>query len=303
MLTVPPGVALRPQRREVQVAAPPGEPALATCCATSSASPAPRSAAMPAIAAPAPCCSTASRSAPAWSRVGQVDGARRRHDRRPCRRIAATERRCRQAFLAHGAAQCGICTPGMLVAATALLERTLRRPTEQEVAGCARRRALPLHRLSQDHRGGAEPVAPSVRRAAARRPARRSAPRLRGSTARARSTAREIFGADERPADALLRCAPSARPITARASRFGDLDAFVASHPGIVRVLTAADMPGRNCYGVIAAFRRPAGLRRGRGALPRRGGGGRRRRSRRRSRASISSRFPVTWEQLAASRR
>jgi aldehyde oxidoreductase len=36
-----------------------------------------------------------------------------------------------QSFLAYGAAQCGICTPGMLVAATALLAQSAR-PTEQE---------------------------------------------------------------------------------------------------------------------------------------------------------------------------
>ena len=36
-------------------------------------------------------------------------------------------------FLSHGAAQCGICTPGLLVSATALLERTPR-PSEVEVA-------------------------------------------------------------------------------------------------------------------------------------------------------------------------
>ena len=35
-------------------------------------------------------------------------------------------------FLEHGAAQCGICTPGMLGAATALLERT-QSPSETEV--------------------------------------------------------------------------------------------------------------------------------------------------------------------------
>ncbi len=35
-------------------------------------------------------------------------------------------------FLAHGAAQCGICTPGLLVAATALLERNAA-PSEEEV--------------------------------------------------------------------------------------------------------------------------------------------------------------------------
>jgi carbon-monoxide dehydrogenase small subunit len=37
-----------------------------------------------------------------------------------------------QAFLEHGGAQCGICTPGMLMAAISLLERNPR-PTEAEV--------------------------------------------------------------------------------------------------------------------------------------------------------------------------
>src|SRR5678815_3842746 len=36
------------------------------------------------------------------------------------------------AFLRHGAAQCGACTPGMLVSATALLERN-QSPSEQQV--------------------------------------------------------------------------------------------------------------------------------------------------------------------------
>jgi aerobic-type carbon monoxide dehydrogenase small subunit (CoxS/CutS family) len=36
------------------------------------------------------------------------------------------------AFLDHGGVQCGFCTPGMLVSATALLERNAR-PTEDEV--------------------------------------------------------------------------------------------------------------------------------------------------------------------------
>jgi aldehyde oxidoreductase len=40
--------------------------------------------------------------------------------------------RLQDSFLRHGAAQCGICTPGMLMAATALLERNPR-PSENEV--------------------------------------------------------------------------------------------------------------------------------------------------------------------------
>ena len=42
-------------------------------------------------------------------------------------------RRLADAFLAHGAAQCGICTPGMMVAATALLRETPA-PDETQVA-------------------------------------------------------------------------------------------------------------------------------------------------------------------------
>ena len=37
-----------------------------------------------------------------------------------------------QSFIDHGAAQCGICTPGMLLAAHVLLQRT-NRPTAEEV--------------------------------------------------------------------------------------------------------------------------------------------------------------------------
>jgi CO/xanthine dehydrogenase Mo-binding subunit len=34
----------------------------------------------------------------------------------------------------------------------------------------------------------------------------------------------------------------------------GDIEGFLAAHSGIVRVFTAADVPGRNCFGVIAPF-------------------------------------------------
>src|SRR5512143_2545108 len=40
--------------------------------------------------------------------------------------------RLQRSFLEHGAAQCGACTPGMLVAATALLEKN-ESPTEPDV--------------------------------------------------------------------------------------------------------------------------------------------------------------------------
>jgi len=63
----------------------------------------------------------------------------------------------------------------------------------------------------------------------------------------------EIFGADEIPIGALVVRAIRSPYHRARFS-FGDLDAFVAAHPGILRVLTAKDIPGENRYGVIPRF-------------------------------------------------
>ena len=42
-----------------------------------------------------------------------------------------------QSFIAHGAAQCGICTPGMLLAAHVLLQRTIRPDADDVRAGLA----------------------------------------------------------------------------------------------------------------------------------------------------------------------
>ena len=59
-----------------------------------------------------------------------------------------------KSFLHHGAAQCGACTPGMLVAATALLEKTPQ-PTENEVMDATGGRAVPVYRLPKDHHSSA----------------------------------------------------------------------------------------------------------------------------------------------------
>ncbi|MEO8669149.1 MAG: molybdopterin cofactor-binding domain-containing protein, partial [Bauldia sp.] len=63
----------------------------------------------------------------------------------------------------------------------------------------------------------------------------------------------DLFGADSIPADALF-----ARIIRApfHHARFaiGDVAGFLAGHSGLVRVFTAADVPGRNIHGVIPDF-------------------------------------------------
>ncbi|GGF20849.1 aldehyde oxidase [Aliidongia dinghuensis] len=158
-----------------------------------------------------------------------------------------------RAFLKHGAAQCGICTPGMLGAATALLDREPR-PTEAQVMDaiggvlcrCTGYRKIVEAVLEAGGGPARETVASPVAGAAV-------GTRVERLDGRRKIDGSEIFGADEVPADALAVRAIRSPHHRAR-FRFGDLDGFVASHPGIVRVFTADDVPGDNCYGVIGPF-------------------------------------------------
>jgi aldehyde oxidoreductase len=169
--------------------------------------------------------------------------------------------RLQQAFLTHGAAQCGACTPGMLVAATALLERNAA-PHENEVMDaiggvlcrCTGYRKIIAAILDagvkdagvkeNDSAGGAA-ILPGAGAAVGKRLVRLDGKqKVDGS---------EIFGADETPASALaVRAIRS--PYHRARFHFGDLAAFVRDHPGIEAVFTAKDVPGKNCYGVISKF-------------------------------------------------
>ena len=148
-----------------------------------------------------------------------------------------------RAFVAHGAAQCGICTPGMLMAATDLLQRCPA-PSEAQVldalAGvlcrCTGYRMIVAAVLAAA-RG--DPDATAQTAPAAGRAVGARLPRLDGP---AKVDGTEAFGADRAPADALwLRVVRSPHPHAA--VRFADLDAFVASHPGIAGVVRAQDVP------------------------------------------------------------
>ncbi|MDW6026499.1 molybdopterin-dependent oxidoreductase [Mesorhizobium sp. BAC0120] len=204
-------------------------------------------------------------------------------------------------FLEHGAAQCGICTPGLLVAGTALLERNPE-PTEEEVRDalggvlcrCTGYRKIvravmaagaqgslpvdvgaaphpyPLHKDGERGASTLVPPSPRVRgegkgegqrqrlNASGDRPVSPLAgqavgarvPRLDGMP---KVTGIESFGADSFPDDALsvlVIRSPHHRAEFA----FGDLEAFVARHPGVVAVFTSADIPGRNRFGAIQPF-------------------------------------------------
>ncbi len=156
-----------------------------------------------------------------------------------------------KSFLHFGAAQCGICTPGMLISATDLLNRNPK-PDEQEVENalggvlcrCTGYRkivkaVMQAHTFSEQRTisHGKKTVGASIVRV--------------DGIAKVNGT--DIFGADVAPENTLwVRVVRS--PHHHARFTFGDIDGFVTSHDGITRVLTAADIPGENRFGVIPNY-------------------------------------------------
>jgi CO/xanthine dehydrogenase Mo-binding subunit/aerobic-type carbon monoxide dehydrogenase small subunit (CoxS/CutS family) len=151
-----------------------------------------------------------------------------------------------EAFHLHGAAQCGICTPGMLLAASDLLQRNPR-PDETAVLDalggvlcrCTGYRKIVEAVLSL----GLETleIAPQAGEAVGAR--------VLKVDGVAKVSGAEKYGADEAPADALwLRAVRSPHPSAT--FEVGDLAPLYDAWPGLVRVLGAADVPGRNRFGI-----------------------------------------------------
>ena len=160
--------------------------------------------------------------------------------------------RLQRAFLRHGAAQCGACTPGMLIAATELL-RTCPRPGPAQVLDglggvlcrCTGYRKIVAAVLDAAGRAPQPIRTPAPGAAVGAR-----LPRLDG---RPKLTGAERFGADAVPAAALwLRVIRS--PHESARVVLGDLAASAAAWPGVARVLTAADVPS-NRIGIYPDLR------------------------------------------------
>jgi aldehyde oxidoreductase len=153
--------------------------------------------------------------------------------------------RLRAAFLRHGAAQCGICTPGMLMAGAALL-LTTPHPDEDQVKDalggvlcrCTGYRKI----IAAVVAAGQEDAGPEVRGGVGAR-----IPRLDGPP---KVDGRDQFGADLWQKGGLVLKAVRSPHAHARFT-LGDLPAWQAAQPGVAAVFTAADIPGRNAFGVI----------------------------------------------------
>lgn len=170
-----------------------------------------------------------------------------------------------QAFLDAGAAQCGICTPGMLMAADDLLARDPQ-PAETAILDAL---GGVLCRCT-----GYQKIVEAVAEVAARRSATRAESLLGGSGAApaawvvqaagavvgtrlrkvdgiGRVAGWERFGADLVPEGCLVVRAIRSPHARARFT-IGDLGPLRARHPGLELVLKAVDVPGQNRYGIYA---------------------------------------------------
>jgi CO/xanthine dehydrogenase Mo-binding subunit/aerobic-type carbon monoxide dehydrogenase small subunit (CoxS/CutS family) len=179
--------------------------------------------------------------------------------------------RLRRSFLAHGAAQCGICTPGMLMAAAGLLARhpaPSRSQVEDAIGGVLCRctgyikiaeavldaasdkpgsdSLLSRHAREACRTEGSEPANAATVPAVGTR-----LPRVDGW---AKVAGTDRFGADEAPPEALwMRVVRS--PHARAHFTLGDLDALRARTPGLVAILTARDVPGENAFGIFPKMR------------------------------------------------
>ncbi len=149
------------------------------------------------------------------------------------------------AFHRHGAAQCGICTPGMLIAAASLLRRN-RAPGRAEVEDAL---GGVLCRCT-GYRKIVEAVLDIGSRPALASPAAGAAvgARLAKLDGIPKLTGTERFGADAFPADCLWLRAIRSPHASARFD-LGPLDGLKRRFPGLALVLSAADVPN-NGYGI-----------------------------------------------------
>jgi CO/xanthine dehydrogenase Mo-binding subunit/aerobic-type carbon monoxide dehydrogenase small subunit (CoxS/CutS family) len=152
-----------------------------------------------------------------------------------------------RAFHRHGAAQCGICTPGMLMAASDLLARR-DQPSEAEVCDalggvlcrCTGYRKIveAVLDVADDAATDESPLAGAAVGA-----------RLAKVDGEAKLTGQEVYGADGAPEDCLwLRVVRSPHPRARFA--IGDLSPLYQAYPGLARVLTAHDVTGNNGFGI-----------------------------------------------------
>ncbi len=165
--------------------------------------------------------------------------------------------RLQQAFHRHGGAQCGICTPGMLMAATDLLNKNSH-PTEPEILdalGGVLCRCTGYRKIVEAILDAANGPTLPCTSAAPKMPLAGAAVGTRVSKVDGieKLTGREQFGADNIPADALWLRVIRSKHAHANFT-LGNFSPLYEKYPGLTRVLTANDVPS-NGFGIYPTIK------------------------------------------------
>jgi CO/xanthine dehydrogenase Mo-binding subunit/aerobic-type carbon monoxide dehydrogenase small subunit (CoxS/CutS family) len=160
------------------------------------------------------------------------------------------------AFHRHDAAQCGICTPGMLMAAADLLARNAA-PSRQDVMDalggvlcrCTGYLKIADAVLDAAHATSTAICAQTRRESNANPHEKAVGARVLRLDGYDKITGAARYGDDAIPAGALWLKAIRSPYAHARFT-IGDLAPFLRRHPGIVRAFTARDVPGHNSFGI-----------------------------------------------------
>ena len=153
-----------------------------------------------------------------------------------------------ESFHRLGAAQCGICTPGMLIAAADLLRRNPNPDDEaiRDALGGVLCRCTGYAKIVEAVLDAAGPKAKPFEAPAIGAAVGARIPKIDGIE---HVVGRAVFGADRAPDGALwLRAVRS--PHWSATFTFGSFETLQAKHPGLVKVLTSADVPGNNGFGI-----------------------------------------------------
>ncbi len=154
-------------------------------------------------------------------------------------------------FLYYGAAQCGICTPGMVMSAHSLLMQTPypSREQVQDALGGVLCRCTGYAKIIDAVLNGTD-FAKTRPKSEAGKNVGSSIPHLDGV---AKITGRLDYGSDMIPNDALwIRVIRS--PYHHADFHFGDLEMFCHENPGVSGFFHSAHILGQNQFGVIAAY-------------------------------------------------
>lgn len=181
--------------------------------------------------------------------IGQLDGSK--IETLEGLRDDPTIKRLQQSFLHFGAAQCGICTPGMLISAKALLDvnhQPSRLQVEDALGGvlcrCTGYRKIVdavVHAFDRmpemETPGAGASIGTSIQHLDGK-------PKVTGTLA---------YGSDTVPANA-LHARVIRSPHHFAHFEIGDKAAFLTNNPDLIAVFDASDIKGCNCHGVIPPF-------------------------------------------------